>query len=133
MWWKLGLATFIGIVIGVAATYGIFYLYFDAQKDTRSNYLPQRWSSAEKEWPAFADWLRGGGRAFVEDTAYWTATDGMTEEQVRVIFGPPDLVAIGDTELKAHPKWVGSPGNGTSLQIGYSRSCSTPKAKSYSD
>jgi len=71
-------------------------------QDMRAQYLPKQWSSAGREWPAFADWLRHGGRKLVMDAAFSAASDGMSETQVRETFGPPDLVVVGKDEFAAY-------------------------------
>jgi hypothetical protein len=111
MWWKLTLATVIGTAIGIAATTTTFYPFHAATRDMRVEYIPQRWSSADKEWPAFAEWLRHGGRKLVTDAAFSAARDGMSEDDVRAMFGPPDFVVVGPEEFKsysvAHMKGAG--------------------------
>jgi hypothetical protein len=102
MWWKLTLATLIGVIVGIAATVAPFYLFRAAVGDIRAEYVPKQWSSADKEWPAFADWLRHGGRKLIIDAAFSTAKDGMSEAEVRAIFGPPDFVVVGADEFKAY-------------------------------
>jgi hypothetical protein len=102
MWWKLTLATVIGAAIGVAAPTTIFYLFHAAARDMRAQYIPQRWSSADREWPAFAEWLRHGGRKLATDAAFSAVKDGMSEAEVRATFGPPDLVIVGADEFKSY-------------------------------
>jgi hypothetical protein len=103
MWWKLTLATIIGVAIGLGAIGIPLYRYNAAVRDIRSGYVPQRWSSAGKEWSPFADWLRHGGRKLVMDAAFSAAKDGISEAEVRAMFGPPDFVVVGAEEFKAYP------------------------------
>jgi hypothetical protein len=76
--------------------------------DTRHQ---RRIHSATVEWPAFAEWLRHGGRKLVTDAAFSAARDGMSEGDVRAMFGPPDFVVVGPEEFKsysvAHMKGAG--------------------------
>jgi hypothetical protein len=102
MWWKLTLATLIGVVIGIALTTGVFYFSHTLVRDMQVGQIPLRWSSAGKEWSTFAEWLRLGGRRLVRDAAFSAARHGMNETQVRETFGPPDLV-VGVDEVKSHP------------------------------
>ena len=102
MWWKFTLVALFGVAIGIGATTTLFYLSHKAIRDTRAEYIPKRWSSADKEWPAFADWLRHGGRKLLADAAFSAAKDGMSETEVRATFGPPDFVVVGVEEFKAH-------------------------------
>jgi hypothetical protein len=68
----------------------------------RTEYIPQRWSSAEKDWPAFAGWIRHGGRKLLTDAAFSAARNRMSETQIRAAFGPPDFVVVGDEEFKSY-------------------------------
>jgi hypothetical protein len=102
VWWKLGLATLVGVAMGIAATCATLYLAHSTTRDMRAGYIPIGWSSANKDWPGFAEWLRHGGRKLLIDAAFTAAKDGMTEADVRAIFGPPDFVAVGGDELGAH-------------------------------
>jgi hypothetical protein len=102
MWWKLILVALGGVAIGIGVTTASFYLFHGAVRDMRAEYVPRQWSSADKEWPAFADWLRHGGRKLIEDAAFSTARDRMSEAEVRATFGPPDFVVVGPEEFKAY-------------------------------
>ena len=53
------------------------------------------WPSTGRDWPEFANWLRHGGRKLVLHGAFGAAKDGLSEDEVRSIFGPPDLVVVG--------------------------------------
>ena len=86
MSWKLTLATLIGMAIGIGGTTAFFYVFHAAIRDIRAGYIPERWSSADKEWPPFADWLRHGGRKLVTDAAFSAARNGMSEAEVRATF-----------------------------------------------
>lgn len=102
MWWKLLLATVVGIAIGTAATTTLFYLSHAAIRDSRSEHFTKWWSSAGKDWLEFSNWLRHGGRRLVEDVAFRKAKNGMSEADVRAAFGPPDLVVVGSGEFERY-------------------------------
>jgi hypothetical protein len=101
MWWKLTLAALFGIGIGIAGTTAVLYLFRAAARDMRAEYIPREWSSAGRRWPPFAERLRHGSRKLLEDAAFSAARDGMTENEVRTTFGPPDSVVVGPEESKA--------------------------------
>ena len=103
MWSKLALAVLVGVIIGIAVTIVTIYLLSRGPiRNSYAQYLPQQWSSADKEWPAFADWLRHGGRKELSRAAFSAAEDGMSEAEIRATFGPPDLVVVGDEEFRPH-------------------------------
>jgi hypothetical protein len=100
MWWKLTLAALLGIAIGIAATTARFYLAHAAMRDARDEHFAKWWSSAEKDWTVFSNWLRHGGRRLAEVGAFAAAMNGMSEAEVRAAFGPPDFVAVGPEEFE---------------------------------
>jgi hypothetical protein len=103
VWWKLALSAFVGFVLGIAVVATpIYWLAFRAP-DMREHYIPTQWSSAGKDWPAFAYFLRHGGRRLIRDAAFSAAKDGMSEAEVREVFGPPDFVVAGNDEFDAYP------------------------------
>jgi hypothetical protein len=61
------------------------------------------WSSANKDWREFAIFLRYGGRESLRGAANVAAQAGMSESDVRSLFGPPDQVAAGQSELRPYP------------------------------
>ena len=99
MWWKISLAMVSGAALGGAIVWTFFFLVADANRGYRVDYVRSSWSSANRNWAEFSDWLRHGGRKLVLDGANAAAKDGLTEEQIRSIFGPPDLVVAGTDEL----------------------------------
>jgi hypothetical protein len=102
MWWKLALSAVVGFALGTAVIVILTYRSALQIRDMRAQYIPAQWSSAGKEWSAFANWLRHGGRKLVIDAAFSTAKDGMSETEVREVFGPPDLVVAGDDEFEPY-------------------------------
>jgi hypothetical protein len=113
MWWRLALATLVGIAIGIAATTARFYLAHAALRDARAERFADWWSSAGKDWSAFSNWLRHGGRRLVETGAFSAAKNGMSEAEVRAAFGPPDLVVVGpelDSYSVVHMRGLGARG-----------------------
>jgi hypothetical protein len=102
MWWKLALSAVGGFALGIALITILTYRLALQTQDMRAQYIPKQWSSAGREWPAFADWVKHGGRKLVMDAAFSTANDGMSETQVRETFGPPDLVVVGNDEFAAY-------------------------------
>src|SRR6478752_8233020 len=100
MWWKLLLAGLSGTVVGGCLVFYVFYLTHDASRDIRLVHFAKEWSSAGREWKPFAEWLRHGGRKFKYDIAVHSAKSGMTEDEIRAVFGPPDLV-IGVDRLSS--------------------------------
>jgi hypothetical protein len=102
MWWKITLAGLIGVVVGIGGTVAVFYLHFAAVRDMRVGYIPREWSSAGKEWLSFAERLRHGARLLLRDAVFSAAKDGMSEIEVRAVFGPPDSVVVGPDEFKTH-------------------------------
>jgi hypothetical protein len=103
MWWKLSFAMLLGVAMGIAGTCLSLYLIHASTSNMEAAYIPIGWSSANKEWPAFAAWLRHGGRKLLTGAAFIAAKNGMTEAEVRATFGPPDFVAVGGDELGAYP------------------------------
>lgn len=101
MWWKLALSAIGGFALGLAVIAIPIWRELQIQ-DMRAQYIPTQWSSAGKDWPAFADWLRHGGRKLVMDAAFSAARDGMSETEVRKMFGPPDLIVVGNDEFAAY-------------------------------
>ena len=99
MWWKIALATACGAALGGTIVWAFFFLVADATRENRVEYVQSSWSSANRDWAEFSDWLRHGGRKLVLDGAHAAAKDGLTQEQIRSIFGPPDLVVAGTDEL----------------------------------
>lgn len=79
MWWKLTLAAVGGFALGIALIAIPIYRSALETRDMRAQYIPKQWTSAGSEWPAFADWLRHGGRKLVMDAAFSAAKDGMSE------------------------------------------------------
>jgi hypothetical protein len=102
MWWKIALSAVGGFALGIAVMVTANHWVASQIQDARAQYLPAQWSSAGKEWPAFEDWLRHGGRKLVMDAAFSAAKDGMSETEVREVFGPPDLVIVGNDEFEAY-------------------------------
>jgi len=114
MWWKVALSAVGGFALGIAVMVIANHWVASQIRDDRAQYIPVQWSSAGKEWPAFADWLRHGGRKLVMDAAFSAAKDGMSETEVREVFGPPDLVIVGNDEFETysvvHMKGLGAAG-----------------------
>jgi hypothetical protein len=102
MWWKFALSALGGFALGIVVIAIPVYRFVSHSQDVRVQYIPAQWSSAGKGWPAFADWLRHGGRKLVMDAAFAAAKDGMSEVEVRDVFGPPDLVVVGNDEFEAY-------------------------------
>jgi hypothetical protein len=102
MWWKLALSAVGGFVLGIAVIAIPTHLFVTQTREMGAQYIPTQWSSAGKEWPVFADWLRHGGRKLVMNAAFSAAKDGMSETEVREVFGPPDFIVVGNDEFKAY-------------------------------
>jgi hypothetical protein len=100
----MALGMVVGVIMGVVATIATFYLAARSLRDTRVGHIPFGWSSADQKWDEFAIWLRQGGRRLLRDAAFAAAQDGMSEQEVRATFGPPDFVIAGAEELKGHPQ-----------------------------
>ena len=114
MWSKASLLAAVSFALGILVTVGVMWSYWAAVTDIREHYLPERWSSAGKEWPGFADWLRHGGRRLLQDAAFSAVKDGMSETEIREVLGPPDMVVVGDEEFQpyqvANMKGLGAAG-----------------------
>lgn len=102
MWWKIALSAVGGFALGIAVMVAANNWVRSNIDEERAQYMPAQWSSAGKAWPAFADWLKHGGRKLVRDAASSVAKDGMSETEVREVFGPPDLVVVGNDEFEAY-------------------------------
>jgi hypothetical protein len=89
VWWKFAPASLIGFALGAAAIAVLAYLILS--QNMNEQYLATQWSSADKEWPAFADKLRHGGRRLILDGAFSAARNGMTETEVRQYWDLPIL------------------------------------------
>lgn len=102
MWWKVALSAIGGFALGIAVIAVPAYRFISQTQDIRAQYIPAQWSSAGKEWPVFAGWLRHGGRKLIIDAAFSGAKDGMSENDIREAFGPPDFVMVGNEEFKTY-------------------------------
>jgi len=99
----MALGIIVGVIMGIAATAATFYLASRSLRETRTGPIPVGWSSADQKWDEFAVWLRQGGRRLLREAAFTAAQDGMSEQEVRATFGPPDFVIAGVENLKEHP------------------------------
>jgi hypothetical protein len=102
MWWKVSLALMVGVVVGVVISIMSFRHIYAHLIEVRSQGMGP-WSSANKDWREFAIFLRYGGRESLVGAAHLAAELGINESQVRGLFGPPDQVAVGQSELGQHP------------------------------
>jgi len=100
----MALGVIVGVILGVAATVATFYLASRSFREARTGHIPVGWSSADQKWDEFAIWLRQGGRRLLRDAAFAAAQDGMSEQEVRAAFGPPDFVIAGAGALQEHPQ-----------------------------
>ncbi|MEX2618189.1 MAG: hypothetical protein WD767_19040 [Alphaproteobacteria bacterium] len=100
MWWKFALAMMSGAVLAVAILWTYKFLISDAVQDVRIGYVQSSWSSDNQDWDEFSKWLKHGGRKLLLNDAFSAAKDGLTEDQIRSFFGPPDLVVVGTDELE---------------------------------
>src|SRR5262249_43003445 len=100
VWWRLALATLVGICIGLAApTLPRSYFHKGTCETGCTGYFHLSWPSTGKKWPEFANWLRHGGRMLYLGRAFTVAKRGLNEDEVRAVLGPPDLVFVGADEL----------------------------------
>ena len=100
--WKVALTLLAGILIGVSVTVAFFYHAHSQARQQDAFHVRNGWSSADKEWVRFAEWLRHGGRKLILHAAFSVAEEGLTEDEVRTHLGPPDLVLVGPDELKGY-------------------------------
>src|SRR5262245_5249511 len=102
MWWKISLVLIAGFVLGVViSTIGFWRIYAHLLDGQSQEMAP--WSSANKDWREFSIFLRYGGRQSLRGAAHLAAQSGMSESEVRGLFGPPDQVAVGQAELGPYP------------------------------
>src|SRR5262245_22469156 len=99
---KMALGIIVGVIMGIAATAATFYLASRSLRETRTGPIPAGWSSPDQKWDEFAVWLRQGGRRLLREAAFTAAQDGMSEQEVRATFGPPDFVIAGVEQFKRH-------------------------------
>jgi hypothetical protein len=102
MWWKFSLILIAGVLVGLAISIISF-------RHTYAHLIEQRaqemapWSSVNKNWGEFSVFLRYGGRESLRGAAQLATEIGMSEPEVRGLFGPPDQVAVGAAELMRYP------------------------------
>jgi hypothetical protein len=85
----------VGFVLGALAAIGIFWATDRAIADHQVQNIRHFWNSSGKSSQELELILRHCGRALLQSAAFRAAKIGSTEEQLRDIFGPPDLVLIG--------------------------------------
>jgi hypothetical protein len=102
MWWKVSLAAMAGLCVGVVISICSFRVLYGHLIEWRSQDITP-WSAANKDWKEFSIFLRYGGRESLLGAAHLAAEHGMSESEVRKLFGPPDHIAIGEGELTPYP------------------------------
>lgn len=88
-------------VLGVGST--LWYLWAWGSTHLRDDFnsLQASWSSDNKDWASFANWLDAGGRGYwFLETAINGIQNGMSESEIRFVLGAPDLVVVGAEQYK---------------------------------
>src|SRR5262245_12362266 len=102
MWWKICLALMASVLVAMAISIIGLQRTYAVLIEARSQEMVP-WSSANKNWKEFAIFLRYGGRETLIGAVHRCAETGMSEPEVRSLFGPPDQVAVRQDELMSYP------------------------------
>jgi outer membrane protein assembly factor BamE (lipoprotein component of BamABCDE complex) len=105
---KFALVGLAGFVLGIVAVF--FWLSQNSTFKQQFQALHTSFSSDNKDWTSFSEWLEAGGRAYWRsDTAANGIQPGMTETEIRSVLGAPDLVVVGNEDYTdfatKHPMW----------------------------